>query len=157
MEVANQWLRFVEFPLGPEKPTRLRKSSSSRGASSLTRVCLCAPISSYTEVFRAEYPPRRSNSCSRSRPLSVPDQNYSPRNGKRESTSSLSVNRRVFRGKSVTDNSLMRRFVVEEEAMMQVRRRNEMELVRRRSSLKRKKIGPSPLSRMVLAEEVKIL
>lgn len=41
----------------------------------------------------------------------------------------------------------------EEEAMMKVRKRNEMEIIRRRSCMKRKRIGPSPLSRMTLAEE----
>ncbi|KAL0432885.1 UNVERIFIED_CONTAM: hypothetical protein Slati_2622800 [Sesamum latifolium] len=61
--------------------------------------------------------------------------------------------RKIFRGKSLTDDVLMRRFVVEEEAMMQVRRRNEMEIIRRRSAVRKRKIGPSPLSRMVLAKD----
>lgn len=62
--------------------------------------------------------------------------------------------RRVFRGKSLTDDVLMRRFVVEEEAMMQqLKRRNQMEFIRRRNSKRRKKLGPSPLRRMVMAGE----
>ncbi|EYU19017.1 hypothetical protein MIMGU_mgv1a022097mg, partial [Erythranthe guttata] len=62
--------------------------------------------------------------------------------------------RKIFRGKSLTDDVLMIIFVVEEEAMIQVRRMNEMEIVRRRSAMRRrKKLGPSPLSRMVLVEE----
>lgn len=69
-------------------------------------------------------------------------------NGSREGFSS---SRRVFRGKSLTDDVLMRRFVIDEEAMMQVRRRNQMEVIRRRSAMRRKKLGPSPLSRMVMA------
>lgn len=60
----------------------------------------------------------------------------------------------MFRGKSLTDDVLMRRFVVEEEAMTQQRRRrNQMEFVRKRNAVRRKKIGPSPLSRMAMAEE----
>ncbi|KAF3451049.1 hypothetical protein FNV43_RR07138 [Rhamnella rubrinervis] len=139
---------------------KLRKCTSLKVATSFTRVCLCAPISSYNEVFRAELPPRRSNSYPRySKPLS--------------NTSSTSTNsahqdhhhqikipsgrhstegRRVFRGKSLTDDVLMRRFVVEEEAMMQVRRRNQMEVIRKRSLMRRNKLGPSPLSRMVMAD-----
>lgn len=50
----------------------------------------------------------------------------------------------------MTDDVLMRRFVVDEESM---RRRNEMEVIRRRSGMRIRKIGPSPLSRMVLAEK----
>ncbi|CAK9161685.1 unnamed protein product [Ilex paraguariensis] len=125
---------------------RLRKCSSLRVATSFTRVCLCAPISSYTEVFQADVPPRRSNSYPRSKPLPTPPE--------RTPSARLSIEgRRIFRGKSLTDDVLMRRFVVEEEAMMQVRRRNQMEVIRRRSAMRRKKLGPSPLSRMVMAEE----
>ncbi|KAK9287582.1 hypothetical protein L1049_016017 [Liquidambar formosana] len=125
---------------------KLRKCTSLRVASSFTRVCLCAPISSYTEVFRSELPPRRSNSYPRSKPFPAPPE--------RIPSARLSTEgRRVFRGKSLTDDVLMRRFVVEEEAMMQVRRRNQMEVIRRRSMMRRKKLGPSPLSRMVMAGE----
>lgn len=50
------------------------------------------------------------------------------------------------------DDVLMKRFVDEEEAM---RRRDQMEVIRRRNMMKRKnKLGLSPLSRMVLAEEL---
>lgn len=133
---------------------KLRKCTSLKVATSFTRVCLCAPISSYNEVFRAELPPRRSNSYPRySKPLSntsatssVQDQIRIPSG--RHSTEG----RRVFRGKSLTDDVLMRRFVVEEEAMMQVRRRNQMEVIRKRSLMRRKKLGPSPLSRMVMGD-----
>ncbi|KAL2230306.1 UNVERIFIED_CONTAM: hypothetical protein Sindi_1625000 [Sesamum indicum] len=131
---------------------KLRKCTSLRVATSFTRVCLCAPISSYTEVFQADVPPRRSYSYPRSKPLiHTPQELRSTPSGR---MISMSVEgRKIFRGKSLTDDVLMRRFVVEEEAMMQVRRRNEMEIIRRRSCVRRKKLGPSPLSRMVLAEE----
>lgn len=131
---------------------RLRKCKSLRVATSFTRVCLCAPISSYTEVFQADVPPRRSYSYPRSKPgfhgaASSPEIRSSP-------SARMSLEgRKIFRGKSLNDDVLMRRFVVEEEAMMQVRRRNEMEIIRRRSCMRRKKLGPSPLSRMVLVEE----
>jgi hypothetical protein len=126
---------------------KLRKCTSLKVATSFTRVCLCAPISSYNEVFRAEVPPRRSNSYPRSKPFPPISQEKSIIPSAR-----LSVEgRRVFRGKSLTDDVLMRRFVVEEEAMMQIRRRNQMEVIRRRSVMRRKKLGPSRLSRMVMA------
>ncbi|KAJ4723719.1 Serine/threonine protein kinase [Melia azedarach] len=135
---------------------KLRKCSSLSVASSFTRVCLCAPISSYNEVFRADHqvPPRRSNSYPRSKQF--PGTHHQERmminpNGIAGRLST--EGRRVFRGKSLTDDVLMRRFVVEEEAMMQVRRRNQMEVIRKRSMMRRKKLGPSPLSRMVLAEK----
>ncbi|EEE55047.1 hypothetical protein OsJ_02743 [Oryza sativa Japonica Group] len=62
-----------------------------------------------------------------------------------------SARRPVFRGKSLTDDILMRRFVVDEEA---TRRRNEMEVIRSRhaAAAKRRRLGPSPLRRMALAE-----
>ncbi|KAG2721851.1 hypothetical protein I3760_02G100400 [Carya illinoinensis] len=137
---------------------KLSKCSSLKIATTtFTRVCLCAPISSYKELnFRAEQiPPRRSNSYPRysksstTFPTSQDGVNYNI------PTPRLSVEggRRVFRGKSLTDDVLMRRFVVEEEAMMQVRRRNQMEAIRRRSIMRRKKLGPSRLSRMVMAGE----
>lgn len=128
---------------------KLRKCTSLRVASSFTRVCLCAPISSYNEVFKADVPPRRSYSYPRSKPLMpVASQERIIASHGRISTEG----RRVFRGKSLTDDVLMRRFVVEEEAMMQVRRRNQMEVIRKRSMMRRKRLGPSPLSRMVMAE-----
>ncbi|XP_034685237.1 uncharacterized protein LOC117914135 [Vitis riparia] len=133
---------------------KLRKCTSLRVATSFTRVCLCAPISSYTEVFRAELPPRRSNSYPRSKPFPSPQERISNARISMEGSARVSAEgRRVFRGKSLTDDVLMRRFVVEEEAMIQVRRRNQMEVIRRRSAMRRKKLGPSPLSRMVMAEE----
>nr|XP_043635022.1 uncharacterized protein LOC122606124 [Erigeron canadensis] len=128
---------------------KLRKSTSLKVATSFTRVCLCVPISSYTEVFQqADVPPRRSNTYPRSKPFPNCTQERHP------TTPRMSIEgRRIFRGKSLTDDVLMRRFVVEEEAMMQVRRRNEMEIIRKRNSKRRRRLGPSPLSRMVLAEE----
>ncbi|XVE80906.1 hypothetical protein DITRI_Ditri15bG0018900 [Diplodiscus trichospermus] len=125
---------------------KFRKCTSLKVATSFTRVCLCAPISSYNEVFRADVPPRRSNSYPRSKPF--------PMSQERTPSARLSMEgRRVFRGKSLTDDVLMRRFVVEEEAMIQIRRRNQMEVIRKRNMKKRKMLGPSPLSRMVMAEE----
>ncbi|XP_076916418.1 uncharacterized protein LOC143576129 isoform X2 [Bidens hawaiensis] len=126
---------------------KLRKSTSLKVATSFTRVCLCVPISSYTEVFQAEVPPRRSNTYPRSKPFPTCIQDrVAPR-------LSTGGGRRIFRGKSLTDDVLMRRFMIEEEAMMQERRRNEMEVIRKRNAKRRRKLGPSPLSRMVLAEE----
>ncbi|KAL7219573.1 hypothetical protein ACSBR2_012599 [Camellia fascicularis] len=166
MEMANIW---KTFPKSTKIPTtnatlwktisrstevsttnsnrqKLRKCSSLKVATTFTRVCLCAPISSYTEVFQAEVPPRRSNSYPRSKPF--------PTQQERTPSARISIEgRRIFRGKSLTDDVLMRRFVVAEEAMMQVRRRNQMEIIRKRASMRRKMLGPSPLSRMVLAEE----
>lgn len=138
--------KTTEIPTANPNRNKLRKCTSLKVATSFTRVCLCAPISSYNEVFRAEVPPRRSNSYPRSKPF--------PTAQEKIPSARLSVEgRRVFRGKSLTDDVLMRRFVVEEEAMMQVRRRNQMEVIRRRSIMRRKKLGPSRLSRMVMAGE----
>ncbi|KAJ8642579.1 hypothetical protein MRB53_004327 [Persea americana] len=148
MEAANIW-KPISKPAGiPSNSNRpkLRKSASLKVASSFTRVCLCAPISSYTEVFRADLPPRRSYSYPRAKSFVAPPE-------KLRSMRTITEGRRVFRGKSLTDDVLMRRFVIEEEAMMQVRRRNQMEVIRRRSCMRRKKLGPSPLSRMVMAGE----
>ncbi|KAL5162970.1 hypothetical protein HKD37_07G019966 [Glycine soja] len=151
---STLWKRS-SMPKSPQVPTtpspnnknRLRKCASLKVASSFTRVCLCAPIYSYNEILRAEVPPRRSNSYPRSKPL----QNEHERtNSARLSTEG----RRVFRGKSLTDDVLMRRFVIEEEAMMQIRRRNQMEVIRNRTMMRRKKLGPSPLSRMVMANDI---
>lgn len=157
MEAANLWRPISKsgaITTNSDQP-KLRKSTSLKVATSFTRVCLCAPISSYNEVFRADLPPRRSYSYPRSKSLATarqtdrqhlpaaPTPNLSPR---------PSVEgRRVFRGKSLTDDVLMRRFVVE-ESMMQVRKRNQMEVIRKRS-MRRRKLGPSPLSRMVMAGE----
>ncbi|KAG6592971.1 hypothetical protein SDJN03_12447, partial [Cucurbita argyrosperma subsp. sororia] len=131
------------------KHNKMRKCTSLKIATSFTRVCLCAPISSYNEIFQqADIPPRRSHSYPRSKPFPTTSNIVLP-------TPRLSGenSRRVFRGKSLTDDVLMRRFVVEEEAMMQVRRRNQMEVIRKRNLMRRKKLGPSPLSKMVIAEE----
>ncbi|CAN1194475.1 hypothetical protein LINPERPRIM_LOCUS8332 [Linum perenne] len=139
---------------------KLRKCTSMRVANSFTRVCLCAPISSYNEVFGAEFPPRRSYSFPRSSSSSKtlqerlvsPPGNVVPA---RLSAEGGGVRRPVFRGKSLKDDVLMRRFVLEEEAMMEVRRRNnQMEIIRRRSSMvmRRKKLGPSRLSKLVIDE-----
>lgn len=130
---------------------KLRKCASLKVATSFTRVCLCAPISSYNEVFRAELPPRRSNSYPRSKPLGMTTQDQ--RSITTPSARLSASERRVFRGKSLTDDVLMRRFVMEEEAMMHVRRRNQMEVIRRKSIMRRKNLGPSRLSRMVMAGE----
>ncbi|XP_057781367.1 uncharacterized protein LOC130999761 [Salvia miltiorrhiza] len=177
IEMATLWKPFPKPPKNPTKDhdffwksisktndittttstnatKRLRKCKSLRVATSFTRVCLCAPISSYTEVFQADVPPRRSYSYPRSKPSGLAA--ASPPEMIRSGPSArMSIEgRKIFRGKSLNDDVLMRRFVVEEEeAMMKVRKRNEMEIIRRRSCMKRKKIGPSPLSRMVLAEE----
>ncbi|THU51293.1 hypothetical protein C4D60_Mb06t29470 [Musa balbisiana] len=132
---------------------KLRKCSSLKVASSFTRACLCAPISSYNEVFRAEVPPRRSYSCQRSKSSSSAAAAPPPERRFVSNTRTSAEGRRVFRGKSLTDDMLMRRFVVEEEAMMQLRRRNQMEFMRRRNATRRRQIGPSPLSRMTMAEE----
>ncbi|XP_057525867.1 uncharacterized protein LOC130805184 [Amaranthus tricolor] len=135
---------------------KLRKCSSLKVATSFTRVCLCAPISSYNEVFTADVPPRRSYTYPRSKPFAPPPQPPPPpvtQEWRIPSGRHSVEGRRVFRGKSLTDDVLMRRFVIEEEAMMQVRRRNEMEIIRKRAAFRRKKLGPSPLCRMVLAEE----
>ncbi|KAL4385987.1 hypothetical protein GQ457_09G013770 [Hibiscus cannabinus] len=130
----------------PNRSEKLRKCTSLRVATTFTRVCLCAPISSYNEVFR-DVPPRRSNSYPRSKQFPLTQERVLP------SARLSTEGRRVFRGKSLTDDVLMRRFVVEEEAMMQVRRRNQMEVIRKRSLMRRKMLGPSPLSRMVKANE----
>ncbi|KAL3641533.1 hypothetical protein CASFOL_012348 [Castilleja foliolosa] len=175
LEMATLWKPFPKSPQIPSKndtfwktisktndnisttnPTRnnkLRKCTSLRVATSFTRVCLCAPISSYPEVFHVDHvvPPRRSYSYPRS---SKPNFHNASQEIRSTPSARMSIEgRRIFRGKSLTDDVLMRRFVVEEEARMQVRRRNEMEIIRRRSALRRKKLGPSPLSRMVLVEE----
>ncbi|KAL3835101.1 hypothetical protein ACJIZ3_009837 [Penstemon smallii] len=166
IEMATLWKTLPKPPLIPTKnsniwktiskttdiPTqngtrKLRKCTSLRVATSFTRVCLCAPISSYTEIFQADVPPRRSYSYPRSKPFPTSHEIKTP-------SARMSIEgRKIFRGKSLTDDVLMRRFVIEEEAMMQVRRRNQMDIIRKRSGMRRKRLGPSPLSRMVLAEE----
>ncbi|KAI3889042.1 hypothetical protein MKX03_012475 [Papaver bracteatum] len=158
-----------EMPNNSSSRPKLRKCSSLRVATSFTRVCLCAPISSYNEVslFRQVdiIPPRRSNSYPRAAKSNlevVPQVKFpnhhmsrsSSVNSSRLPPSNNSVHevRKVFRGKSLTDDVLMRRFVVE-ESMMHSKKRNQMEVIRRRSCLRRKKLGPSPLSKMVIAED----
>ncbi|KAK9665022.1 hypothetical protein RND81_14G084900 [Saponaria officinalis] len=127
---------------------KLKKSTSLKVATSFTRVCLCAPISSYNEVFNVDVPPRRSYSYPRTKSF-TPSRPVIAHEMRVHSARHSMDGRRIFRGKSLTDNVLMRRFVVEEEAMMQVRRRNQMEIIRRRTLIRRRKLGPSPLSRMV--------
>ncbi|XP_023638612.1 uncharacterized protein LOC17886960 isoform X2 [Capsella rubella] len=125
---------------------QLRKCTSLKvAANSFTRVCLCAPIGPYDDVFRNYVPPRRSTSYPPSKPLPMVTARMSTDSGRRM----------FFRGKSLKENELMRRFVVaEEEAVMENRRRDQMEIVRKRNQMRRrKKLGPSPLSRMVIAED----
>ncbi|KAM0956589.1 hypothetical protein COP2_025505 [Malus domestica] len=110
--------------------------------------------------MRAELPPRRSNSYPRTRLYSKPLGTASSSTTAQAPQQAMSARqlstdqgiRRVFRGKSLTDDVLMRRFVVEEEAMMQVRRRTQMEVIRRRSVMRRKRLGPSSLCRMAVAQ-----
>ncbi|CAJ2654188.1 unnamed protein product [Trifolium pratense] len=153
------------IPKSPQIPTqssnnktKLKKCTSLKVATSFTRVCLCAPIYSYNEILRNEVPPRRSNSYPRSSSSSSskPLQTNINAHEIRTHSARLSTegSRRVFRGKSLTDDVLMRRFVIEEEAMMQIRRKNQMEVIRKRSLMRRKRLGPSPLSRMVLANDI---
>ena len=158
---------------GVPGPGRLRKSSSLNVAASFTRVCLCAPISSYNSeslyCFQADAAPRRSYSYPRASssaasasgcgvsPLVAPPPAAEQAGrgragaGRGGGGGGEGAARRVFRGKSLTDDILMRRFVVDEEA---TRRRNEMEVIRRRhaAASKRRRLGPSPLRRMALAE-----
>ncbi|XP_010469290.2 PREDICTED: uncharacterized protein LOC104749375 [Camelina sativa] len=137
---------------------QLRKCSSLKvAANSFTRVCLCAPIGPYDDVFRNYVPPRRSCSYPPSKPLPMVTETAittAVATAARMSTDS-SGRRMYFRGKSLKENALMRRFVAaEEEAMMENRRRDQMEIVRKRNQMRRKKkLGPSPLSRMVIAED----
>ncbi|XP_018486917.1 uncharacterized protein LOC108857428 isoform X1 [Raphanus sativus] len=131
---------------------QLRKCTSLKvAANSFTRVCLCAPIGPYDDVFRNYVPPRRSSSYPPSKPLPAVTETAMVAAARM----SVDSGRRIFRGKSLKENALMRRFVAaEEEAMMESRRRDEMEIVRKRyQTRKKKKLGPSPLSRMVIAEE----
>ncbi|KAG7566417.1 hypothetical protein ISN44_As10g029820 [Arabidopsis suecica] len=135
---------------------QLRKCSSLKlAANSFTRVCLCAPIGPYDDVFRNYVPPRRSSSYPPSKPLPMVTETAVAVAAARMSVDS---GRRIFRGKSLRENALMRRFVVaEEEAMMENRKRDQMEIVRKRNQMRRKKkLGPSPLSRMVIAEDQQV-
>lgn len=132
---------------------QLRKCTSLKvAANSFTRVCLCAPIGPYDDVFRNYVPPRRSSSYPPSKPLPMVTETAVATAAARMSVDS---GRRIFRGKSLKENALMRRFVAaEEEALMENRRRDQMEIVRKRHQMRRKKkLGPSPLSRMVIAED----
>ncbi|KAK2434080.1 hypothetical protein QL285_019266 [Trifolium repens] len=162
ISTSNNSTLWKSIPKSPQIPTqssnnktKLRKCTSLKVATSFTRVCLCAPIYSYNEILKNEVPPRRSNSYPRSS-SSKPLQTNNNVHEIRTHSARLSTegSRRVFRGKSLTDDVLMRRFVIEEEAMMQIRRRNQMEVIRKRSLMRRKRLGPSPLSRMVLADDI---
>jgi hypothetical protein len=164
ISTSNNSTLWKSIPKSPQIPTqssnnktKLRKCTSLKVATSFTRVCLCAPIYSYNEILKNEVPPRRSNSYPRSSSSSSkPLQTNNNVHEIRTHSARLSTDgsRRVFRGKSLTDDVLMRRFVIEEEAMMQIRRRNQMEVIRKRSLMRRKRLGPSPLSRMVLADDI---
>ncbi|XP_022155444.1 uncharacterized protein LOC111022587 [Momordica charantia] len=156
---GNEFPRSIGNNNSHKQHNKMRKCTSLKIATSFTRVCLCAPISSYNEIFQAEInPPRRSHSYPRSsKPFpthnNIAQERVSNFSSARASGGGIS-SRRFFRGKSLTDDVLMRRFVLEEEAMMHVRRRNQMEVIRKRSLMRRrKKLGPSPLSKMVIAEE----
>lgn len=132
---------------------KVRKCSILSVTTSLTRVCLCVPMSSYTPVLQADVVSLSSSTRASSSSIYLRSKPPPPAPGGGATTISLE-GRRVFRGKSLTDDVLMRRFVIEEEAMWQVRRRNEMDVIRRRSGIRsRTQLGPSPLSRMVLADE----
>lgn len=136
---------------------QLRKCTSLKvAANSFTRVCLCAPIGPYDDVFRNYVPPRRSSSYPPSKPLPMVTETAITTAVATAARMSTDSGRRMyFRGNSLKENALMRRFVVaEEEAMMENRRRDQMEIVRKRNQMRRKKkLGPSPLSRMVIAED----
>lgn len=125
------------------KTQELRKSTSLRVATSLTSICPCVPISSHNHIFhQPKVPPRRSYSFPRTKTFGSARQERFP-------SARISIDgRRIFRGNSLADDVSMRRFVMEEEAMMQVRRRNQMEIIRKRVVMRRKNIGPSPLGRM---------
>uniref|UniRef100_A0A7C9DZX1 Uncharacterized protein n=1 Tax=Opuntia streptacantha TaxID=393608 RepID=A0A7C9DZX1_OPUST len=145
-------------PSNPNKQPKLRKCSSLKVPTSFPTICLCPPISSYTDVFNVEVPPRRSYTYPTSKQFPPPSSAPIDAQDIRVSSARLSMEwgRRlsVFRGKSLMNDVLMRRFVLEEEAMVQVRRRkNQMEIIRRRATMRRKKLGPSPLCRMVLAQD----
>ncbi|KAK4740930.1 hypothetical protein SAY87_024518 [Trapa incisa] len=161
---------------GSRRPEKLRKCTSQRAATAcFTRTCLCSPISSYNGVFRADnVPPRRSYSYPRSKSVSssvqmerepaAPD---SPRRSTVEllgdNGGSSRTSRMVLtRGRSLRDNMLTRRFTVEQDeeanAMMLIKstRRDQMEGNSGRIGLARmrkQKLGPSPLSRMVNAQQ----
>ncbi|XP_078172667.1 serine/Threonine-kinase [Carex rostrata] len=136
-----------------EKP-KLRKCSSLKAATSFTRVCLCAPISAYSELFQPDMPPRRSYSYPRSKSYSQSDRGDKFNEG-RPSVSYTPNQRKIFRGKSLSDDVIMRRFVMEEAMVIQQKRRtNQMEFIRKRNAMKRKRrLGPSPLGNMSIAEE----
>ncbi|KAJ4756483.1 Serine/Threonine-kinase [Rhynchospora pubera] len=139
-----------------EKP-KLRKCSSLKVATSFTRVCLCAPISSYNELFQCDMPPRRSYSYPRSKSYTASDRDRDRAEKFNEGRPSVSYTqnpRKIFRGKSLSDDVLMRRFVTEEATVIQQKRRtNQMEFIRKRNAMRRKKIGLSPLGKMSIAEE----
>ncbi|OIV93252.1 hypothetical protein TanjilG_26007 [Lupinus angustifolius] len=133
------------------KNKKLRKSTSLKIASTFTRVCLCAPIYSYNEVSKAKVPPRRSNTYPRSKPpLQTTTHERIPIHSARLSKEGG----RVVQGESLTGDVLMWRFGIEEEAVMPTRRINQMEAITKSSTRRRKKLKPSPLSRMVMANEI---
>jgi hypothetical protein len=62
--------------------------------------------------------------------------------------------RKIFRGKSLSDDVLMKRFVIEEAMVLQQKRRtNQMEFIRKRNAMRKNKLGLSPLGQMPIAEE----
>jgi hypothetical protein len=134
-----------------EKP-KLRKCSSLKVATSFTRVCLCAPISSYNELFQTDYmPPRRSYSYPRSKSYNQSDRTERLSEGR---PSMSYTQRKIFRGKSLSDDVLMKRFVIEEAMVLQQKRRtNQMEFIRKRNAMRKNKLGLSPLGQMPIAEE----
>ncbi|MQL76540.1 hypothetical protein Taro_008917, partial [Colocasia esculenta] len=158
LEAATLWRPAAKAGSLPARPAsgrgKLRKSSSLRAATTFTRACLCAPISStHNDALFGPPPPRRSSSCSRPRTLAATSA-PAPERAPLPPRASVAETRRVFRGKSLTDDVLMRRFVVEEATAAQcLRRRNQMEFVKRRIAARRRRLGPSPLSRMTMADQ----
>lgn len=124
--------------------------------SSLTRTSsclLCSPIP-YTDSFRrrSTVQPPLATAVGREEVAALKKPPAAARVATCPQPPVTAARRRVFRGKSVMDNSLMRKSVIEEEKMMTRRRRDdEFAIMQRRNSLKRRQIGPSPLSRVVMA------
>ncbi|CAN6570824.1 unnamed protein product [Malus baccata var. baccata] len=112
-------------------------SSSSNNIRHANKLRKCTSLKVATSFTRL--PPRRSNSYPRTRPYSKPLGTATM--SARQLSTDQGI-RRVFRGNSLTDD----------EAMMQVRRRTQMEVIRRRSVMRRKRLGPSPLCRMAVAQ-----
>ncbi|KAG0451505.1 hypothetical protein HPP92_026198 [Vanilla planifolia] len=138
MEAMTGWKPRTET--AATNKAKLRGRSSLNMAISFAKIFLCSPIS-HNEVFWVGVRPRRRGSSG-----ALPRSRSSAESCKR-----TWEGKRVFRGKSLADDVMMRRFVVEEEeAMMQRTRRNQMEFARERS-VGRRKIGPSPLRKMAMA------